>query len=83
MDYLIRNIDLAAEGRLKINWVREHMPVLNEIRREFEDAQPFRGVRIAISIHLEAKTAYLAEVLQAGGAQVAISGSNPFLPRMI
>jgi len=77
MDYLIRNIDLAAEGRLKIDWVREHMPVLNEIRREFEDAQPFRGVRIAISIHLEAKTAYLAEVLQAGGAQVAISGSNP------
>jgi len=77
MDYLIRNIDLAAEGRLKINWVREHMPVLNEIRREFEDAQPFRGVRIAISIHLEAKTAYLAEVFQAGGAQVAISGSNP------
>ncbi|MCL6448426.1 MAG: adenosylhomocysteinase [Armatimonadetes bacterium] len=75
--YIVRDINLAPQGLLKIDWVRAHMPVLNVIRREFERGQPFAGVKIALSIHLEAKTAYLAQVLQAGGAQVAISGSNP------
>jgi len=76
-NYLVRDIGLAPQGALKIDWVRAHMPVLNVIRSEFEREQPFAGVKIAVSIHLEAKTAYLAQVLQAGGAQVAISGSNP------
>jgi adenosylhomocysteinase len=76
-DYLVRDINLAPGGRLKIDWVRVHMPVLNAIRAEFEREKPFAGVRVAMSIHLEAKTAYLAEVLKAGGAEVAISGSNP------
>ncbi|RKO66539.1 adenosylhomocysteinase [Desulfofundulus salinus] len=76
-DYLVRDINLAPGGRLKIDWVRVHMPVLNAIREEFEREKPFAGVRVAMSIHLEAKTAYLAEVLKAGGAHVAISGSNP------
>ncbi|WP_027356528.1 adenosylhomocysteinase [Desulfofundulus thermocisternus] len=76
-EYLIRDINLAPGGRLKIDWVRVHMPVLNVIREEFERTRPFAGVRVAMSIHLEAKTAYLAEVLKAGGAEVAISGSNP------
>ncbi|MEW5898726.1 MAG: adenosylhomocysteinase, partial [Bacillota bacterium] len=75
--YIVRDINLAPQGLLKIDWVRVHMPVLNVIRSEFERGQPFAGVKIALSIHLEAKTAYLAQVLQAGGAQVAISGSNP------
>ena len=77
LDYIVRDINLAPSGRLKIDWVSEHMPVLNEIRAEFEKEQPFKGVRVAVSIHLEAKTAYLAEVLRAGGADVSISGSNP------
>lgn len=77
MDYIVRDISMASAGRLKIDWVKEHMPVLNEIRKEFEATKPFEGIKIAISIHLEAKTAYLAKVLQAGGADVAISGSNP------
>ncbi len=77
MDYIVRDIGLAPSGRLKIDWVKEHMPVLNEIRREFEETKPFQGVKIAVSIHLEAKTAYLAKVLKAGGAEVAITGSNP------
>lgn len=77
MDYIVRDINLASAGRLKIDWVKEHMPVLNEIRREFKEQQPFKGVKIAVSIHLEAKTAYLATVLKAGGADVAITGSNP------
>ncbi len=77
MDYIVRDIKLAPSGKLKIDWVSEHMPVLNEIRKEFEASKPFKGVKVAVSIHLEAKTAYLAKVLKAGGAEVAISGSNP------
>lgn len=76
-DYIVRDINLAGSGRLKIDWVRAHMPVLNAIREEFERELPFKGIRVAMSIHLEAKTAYLAEVMKAGGAEVAITGSNP------
>ncbi len=53
------------------------MPLLNEIEREFIDKQPFKGIRIALSIHLEAKTAYLCKVLASGGAEMFITGSNP------
>ena len=73
----LRDPGLAPEGHLKIEWVREHMPVLNEIRREFERDQPFAGRRVAICLHLEAKTAYLCEVMAAGGADVHVCGSNP------
>lgn len=76
-NFIVRDINLAQAGRLKIDWVQAHMPVLNMIRAGFERTRPFAGVRVAMSIHLEAKTAYLAEVLKAGGAAVAISGSNP------
>jgi adenosylhomocysteinase len=74
---IVRDPSLAAEGKLKIDWVQEHMPVLNKIREQFEKDQPFKGLRVAISLHLEAKTAYLAKVVQAGGAEVVITGSNP------
>lgn len=73
----VRDINLAPSGKLKIDWVSEHMPVLNEIRKEFEAEKPFQGQKVAMSIHLEAKTAYLATVMKAGGAEVAITGSNP------
>lgn len=74
---IIADPSLSREGQLKLGWVKEHMPVLNRIREEFEREQPFRGLKVAISLHLEAKTAYLAQVVQAGGAQVTITGSNP------
>jgi len=74
---IITDIGLAKEGHLKIDWVREHMPVLNRIRERFEKEQPFKGLKVTISLHLEAKTAYLAKVIQAGGAEVTITGSNP------
>ncbi len=77
MNYIVRDINLAPSGKLKIDWVKEHMPVLNQIRSEFEATKPFKGVKVAVSIHLEAKTAYLAKVLKAGGADVVITGSNP------
>ena len=75
--YIVQGINMAPAARLKIDWVRQHMPVLNEIRAQFEKEQPFKGYRVAVCIHLEAKTAYLAEVLRAGGAEVSIAGSNP------
>lgn len=74
---IVRDPSLAPEGKLKIDWVQAHMPVLNKIREQFEKDQPFKGLRVAISLHLEAKTAYLAKVVQAGGAEVIITGSNP------
>ena len=73
----IKDIGLAPGGHLKIDWVKEHMPVLNRIREQFEKEQPFKGLKVAICLHLEAKTAYLAKVVQAGGAEVTITGSNP------
>lgn len=74
---IIKDISLAPEGRLKIDWASAHMPVLNRIREQFEKEQPFRGLKVTICLHLEAKTAYLAKVIQAGGAEVTITGSNP------
>ncbi|WP_232698376.1 adenosylhomocysteinase [Brevibacillus daliensis] len=74
---IVKDMALAPNGHLKIDWVSEHMPVLNRIRERFEAEKPFAGKKVAISLHLEAKTAYLAKVIQAGGAEVTITGSNP------
>jgi adenosylhomocysteinase len=74
---IVADMSLASEGHLKIEWVKAHMPVLNRIREQFEKEQPFQGLKVAISLHLEAKTAYLAKVVKAGGAEVTITGSNP------
>jgi adenosylhomocysteinase len=73
----IRDASLAAEGWKKIDWVKNYMPVLTSIRQEFERDKPFTGLKIALSIHLEAKTAYLCETLAAGGAEMYVTGSNP------
>ena len=73
----IKDIKLAPSGHDKINWVASYMPILNEIKEEFIKNQPFKGLKISMSIHLEAKTAYLAKVLKAGGAEVYVTGCNP------
>lgn len=73
----LRNPALAKEGHLKINWVRAHMPILNQLEKEYSVTKPFAGHRIAMSIHLEAKTAYMAMVFAAAGADVYLTGSNP------
>ena len=73
----IKDISLAPSGADKIAWVQSYMPILNSIKEEFERTKPFAGKRIAMSIHLEAKTAYLAKVLRAGGAEVWVTGCNP------
>jgi len=74
---IVATPELAAEGQRRIEWVRRNMPILNQLEARFAAEQPFAGKRIAVCIHLEAKTAYLALVLRAGGADVAVTGSNP------
>ena len=74
---LIRDIELYPSGQQKIDWVKAHMPVLSSIEEDFIKEKPFEGLRVALSIHLEAKTAYLCKVLASGGAQMYVTGSNP------
>ncbi len=73
----LRDPNLAGEGRKKIEWVQAHMDILNEILKEKREEQPLAGKKVAIALHLEAKTAYMAKVIQQLGAHVAICGSNP------
>ena len=77
MKSMIRDIALAPSGHDKIAWVKNFMPVLNQIEAEYSQTKPLAGKRIVMTIHLEAKTAYLALVLKNAGAEVAITGSNP------
>lgn len=72
----IRDISLAPSGRQKIEWVKNNMPILNGLEAQLAKDKPFQGVKISLSVHLEAKTAYLCEVLAAGGADMAVTGSN-------
>lgn len=75
-EYQVRDLGLAPSGRQKIQWVRNNMPLLNGLEAQLKEQQPFQGVKISLSVHLEAKTAYLCEVLAAGGARMAVTGSN-------
>ena len=74
---IVKDTSLAPQGEMKIEWARNHMPVLAKIRARFEKEQPFRGMSIGMCMHLEMKTAVLGQTFQAGGASVAITGSNP------
>ena len=64
-------------GKAKIEWVKNFMPVLSAIDNEFSQSKPFNGVKLSITLHLEAKTAYMAQVFMHAGADVCITGSNP------
>ena len=74
---MIRDISLAPSGENKIEWVRRNCPLLRSLEEDFSKTKPFAGKRVALSIHLEAKTAYLCKVLAAGGAEMFVTGSNP------
>ncbi len=73
----IRDESLWESGARKIAWVKRNMPLLNGIEEEFSKNKPFKGMKVALSVHLEAKTAYLCKVLAAGGAEMYVTGSNP------
>lgn len=76
MNYDIRDISLAPSGHTKIEWVKNNMSLLRALEEEFSRTRPFEGLKISLSVHLEAKTAYLCLVLAAGGAQMSVTGSN-------
>ena len=75
-NYEIKDIKLAPSGHQKIEWVRNNMPLLRGLEEEFSIEKPFEGIKISLSVHLEAKTAYLCKVLAAGGADMSVTGSN-------
>ncbi|MCR4748936.1 MAG: adenosylhomocysteinase [Lachnospiraceae bacterium] len=77
MESIIRDINLAESGERKIEWVKRNCDLLRTLEKEFSETKPFTGKKIALSVHLEAKTAYLCKVLAAGGAQMYVTGSNP------
>ena len=76
-NYEVRDINLAKTGLEKIEWAYRNMPVLRAIEAELIEKQPFKGLKISVSVHVEAKTACLARALARGGAEVALTGCNP------
>ena len=77
VDHDVKNIALAAEGRLKIEWAEQSMPVLRQVRERFAKEQPLKGVRLGACLHVTTETAVLMLTLKAGGAQVSLCASNP------
>jgi adenosylhomocysteinase len=74
----LADVDAAREeGRRKMDWALQHMPIMQRLREQFERDQPFEGQRIGMAMHVEAKTAILVEALALGGADVAVTGCNP------
>jgi adenosylhomocysteinase len=77
MKYDIKNIKLAKEGLLRIEWAGQSMPVLNQIKKRFKKEKPLKGIRAAACLHVTTETAALMQTLKAGGAKLALCASNP------
>ena len=76
-DSVVRDLTLAPSGEQKIAWAWRNMPLLRAIKEDFEKTKPFQGVRVTLSVHMEAKTACLCRTLAAGGAEMYATGCNP------
>jgi len=77
MEYDIKNIKLAREGLLRVEWANQSMPVLNNIKKRFANEKPLKGKRIAACLHVTTETASLMQTLKAGGAKLSLCASNP------
>jgi adenosylhomocysteinase len=77
MDYDIKDINLADEGKVSVEWANKSMPVLNSIKKRFESEKPLKGVRLGACLHVTTETASLMETLKAGGAEISLCASNP------
>ncbi|MCD6341015.1 MAG: adenosylhomocysteinase [Desulfurococcales archaeon] len=77
MEFKVKDVGLAKDGWVQIEWAERHMPVLMKIRREFEKDKPLESVRVAAVLHVTKETAALVRTLKAGGAEVWLAGSNP------
>ena len=73
----VKDLSLAAKGKLRIEWAEQDMPVLRQVRERFEQEKPLQGVRIAACLHITTETANLGRTLQAGGADLVLCASNP------
>ena len=77
MKYDVKDMKLANEGKLRIEWASRHMPVLKLIQARFAKEKPFKGIHISGCLHITTETANLAVALQAGGADLVLCASNP------
>src|SRR5690554_1439721 len=77
MDYDVKNTDLAPGGRLRMEWAEQEMPVLRGIRERFGNDRPLAGLRVSACLHVTTETGNLMRTLQAGGADVVLTASNP------
>ena len=77
MDHDIKDSSLAGEGRLRIEWANQSMPVLDRIKKRFEKERPLEGIRVGACLHVTTETASLMQTLKAGGAQANLCASNP------
>ena len=76
-DYKVKDINLAPQGALLVEWAAKHMPVLAQIRKRFEKEKPLKGVRLGACLHVTTETASLMQTLKSGGARLALCASNP------
>ncbi len=77
MEYDVKDLSLAEKGKLRIEWASKFMPVLRLLKERFSKTKPLKGVKVSACLHVTSETANLMEVLSAGGAQVALTASNP------
>lgn len=77
MNYKVKDIELAPQGRDRINWAESRMPVMMALRKKYQTSKPFKGFKVAGCIHITKETAVLVETLVAAGAEVSWSGCNP------
>ncbi|MFN5928003.1 MAG: adenosylhomocysteinase, partial [Roseiflexaceae bacterium] len=75
--YDIKDIGLAEQGRKRMAWAENEMPVLRQIRERFKKEKPFKGMRVSACLHVTAETANLMATLAAGGADIVLAASNP------
>lgn len=77
MDYDVKDLKLAEKGKLKMEWAARFMPVLSLIEKKFSKEKPFKGVRISACLHVTSETGNLMKALKKGGAEIALTASNP------
>ncbi|MEM4618440.1 MAG: adenosylhomocysteinase [Ignisphaera sp.] len=77
MEYRVKDLNLAPKGKLQIEWAKQHMPVMNLIKKMFEEEKPLKGIKISAVLHVTKETAILVETLKSGGAEVWLAASNP------
>ncbi|MBW1770939.1 MAG: adenosylhomocysteinase, partial [Deltaproteobacteria bacterium] len=77
MEYDVKELKLAKEGKLRVEWAKQSMPVLDRIKERFAKDKPLKGIRLGACLHVTTETAALMQTLKAGGARIRLCASNP------